>query len=297
MPQHQHYLPEGYLKAWCDGGKLIRYRRVGPVSRLVEDSCSPRGTCFEPGLYSIPPGGTANGLEGDRLELMLAKFDNDIPRIRHGCALTAGRVTDDEFANQVRHLMRIMSGRHPQRLRKHEEGIAMFAQSERPRIERLLDRALTERARAEARTYLSPILPAVAARAGLAAVLAGDMSDSWLVGDVHVVHAADVVAELAEAGLKEFPTYDPCVAFWEGPEAPIATFSVSPDLMVALYPSNAQVTSSMSRNAARQHSFRPLLDGRRALFVRRRLRRGSALWKLASAHLIPFDSPRTAGVR
>jgi hypothetical protein len=76
---HHHYLPQFYLKRWCEPErKLWRYRRE-PSGRVSETRVAPRGTAFEPDLYAIRE--TAANPASDTIETeVLAPIDDAAAR-------------------------------------------------------------------------------------------------------------------------------------------------------------------------------------------------------------------------
>lgn len=51
-PIRHHYVPRAHLARWCGAdGKLWRFSWAG--GKLIKDRCSPKGTAFEPRLYSL----------------------------------------------------------------------------------------------------------------------------------------------------------------------------------------------------------------------------------------------------
>lgn len=52
IPTDHHYLPQFYLQAWAASGKLVEFSR--PFRDVVSTSRSPKGTGFQPSLYSLP---------------------------------------------------------------------------------------------------------------------------------------------------------------------------------------------------------------------------------------------------
>ena len=52
IPTDHHYLPKFYLHAWAVDGKLVEFSR--PYREVVSTSRTPKGTGFQPSLYSLP---------------------------------------------------------------------------------------------------------------------------------------------------------------------------------------------------------------------------------------------------
>jgi hypothetical protein len=74
MPQDQHFLPQSYLRQWCDEKSfLILYRKRASPSKLVVARKSPKAIGFEVDLYALPDGGTANARSANEIESLLGK--------------------------------------------------------------------------------------------------------------------------------------------------------------------------------------------------------------------------------
>ena len=52
IPKAHHYLPKWYLARWAKDGQVWEFRRRGPTQALVKKRVAPRGTAYEPNLYS-----------------------------------------------------------------------------------------------------------------------------------------------------------------------------------------------------------------------------------------------------
>jgi len=236
VSQDQHFLPQVYLRQWCQDGRVLRYRRVGPERRLEAVRKSPRGVAFEPDLYSVPVGGAANGLTGNELEVRLASdVDARLPALVQRVSLISGELRDEVLRGDVVWLMQTFCARNPNSIARVQDGVGDFVKAQRPTIERMLARANTESARTELLKYLAPRMPAVAARAGLAAVVDRNLPSDlrWLDGDVHVVPFALVAKAIRSAGACEFVTFeDPVVAWDANSNGLVASFSMLPGAMV-----------------------------------------------------------------
>lgn len=234
---NQHYVPEAYLRQWCgDDGHLVRYWRVGrqEAPRLHWDRKTPKGVCWEKDVYTLPTGGVANGLVGDDLETLLSR--NVDQKIRDIVATIGTRsgVLAPAISDHVKWLMQTFVARSPSAISAVETDMANWAFEHAPMIQNLLEKALTPEMRTELRGYLSPPMPAVAARAGLAAIAASPQVPrrGWYEGAVHALQATSVMPMLAALGLDHFPTFDEPVIQWEAKEAGlISSFALTPTVL------------------------------------------------------------------
>ncbi len=256
---NQHFLSESYLRQWCDeGGMLLRYRRVGPAARLEAKRKRPRGISFEVDLYTVPPGGTANGMAGNELETKLATdVDERLPTIVARALTLFDGKEDATIGSDLVWLMQVFSARDPGTLRRLEAGVSEFLTSQRPLVEAHLERSRTEAGREQLRPFLDPRMAVVAARAGLASVVARDLPQgtSWLEGNVQCVRADGVRTVLQAIGASEFVTFVQPVVEWEpNPLGLLASFTLSPDLLVLVVERGRQITQGEATGAILRHA-------------------------------------------
>lgn len=268
VPQDHHYLPQVYLRQWCQSDRLWRYRYVGKPPRLEKKRKAPASIAYEPDLYRIPEGSTANHHIGNALEQELGwKVDQRIPNIVTQAARITGR-TRDHLERDIVQLMKTFVARSPQMLAKQEEAVAASLKRDEKLVEQIIARALTPEMKALARQFKNPHMPKVAARAALAASIEGDIlrDEGWLEGDVHVVHARDVEQALKRIGAGEFVTFENPVIEWSNSESGlVATFSLSPELLVLVVKREVMVTPVMQDVIAAEHNLTPVSSRRNLL--------------------------------
>ena len=287
MPQTQHYLPRTYLKQWCTSGTLIEYRRVGPQAKLIGRKKSPKSIACEPDLYTLPPGGIANGLTGNELESKLARdVDARIPEIVASVSAFSHRVSDARVSDDVRWLMRTFVARSATGVRRGEDGYPAILERHREMIERLQARAATDDIRAELRSFLDPRMPSVMTRAMVGAIIdrvepRGDRS--WLDGDVHVVQSRDVGRWLSAAGASAFVTFHEPVVEWDNHV--VATFALSPSTLAIILAAGTQLDDGGYGAIVLRHTLLPLAY-RRGLLCRDP---ASGELLARAARLIPWD--------
>ena len=262
MPQDQHYLPQVYLRQWCANDRLLRYRFVGKPPRLEKKPKAPVSIAHEPDLYRLPDNSTANNRTGNDLEQELgAKVDQRIPEIVARVTPVIGQVTDQALERDMVWLMETFVARSPQTLAKQEAAVADSLKRNEPLIDRLLLRAQTPTMQAQLRQYKDPRMPKVAARAGLAVATEADIlrREGWLEGDVYVVHAHEVKQALDEIGAGEFVTFENPVVEWSGSSfGLVATFALSPELLILIVNRGTALTSVEYAEVAAKHSLKPL---------------------------------------
>ena len=242
----QHYVPEAYLRQWCgEDGHLVRYWRVGSqdAPRLRWDRKTPKGVCWENDLYALPAGGAANGLVDDGLEFLLARnVDQAIQHVVTTVGHRSGRLGPD-LSDQVKWLMQTFFARSPSAISAVEADMASWAVEHAAMLQTLLQRALTPGIRNEVHSYLSPQMPPIAARAGLAAIAAAPQvpTQGWWDGAVHVLQATNLMPMLHLLGLDHFPTFDEPVVQWEPTEAGLtASFALSPTALALVIAEGVQ---------------------------------------------------------
>ena len=73
-----HYLPQFYLRNWAGpDGLVLRYTHVA-TGRVHEKRVGPRGTAFEPDLYSAPPSVHWESYDPNLIETeVMFPIDND----------------------------------------------------------------------------------------------------------------------------------------------------------------------------------------------------------------------------
>ncbi len=262
VEQDHHYVPQVYLRQWCVRGRLLRYRRVGPTSKLVVDQKSPKRIAFQTDLYTLPAGGVANGLSGRQIESTLAStVDQRLKDIVERASSSCGRVSDKTLEKELSWLMQTFSARSPTSIERVEAGVAQFIDGQRATIETLVARANLQSTRDQLRGFQDPRRPKVAALAGIAAVALGDVPSrlDWLDGDVHVLRAVEVQELLRGIGAGEFVTFEDPVVEWESsPGGPVASFALSPAALLVLLPRGRQPTLTDYCEIALRHSLVPL---------------------------------------
>lgn len=226
-----------YLRQWSRKGLVRRYRRVGPEARLKPELVSPKSIAYEKGLYTLPKGGIANGHSGDEIESMLArKVDERLSVIVERVSNVDG-VIEGPLAGDILWLMQTFLARSPRSLARSEAAVAGVVSEERELIERMLSRARTSKGRSKIAQLADPRMPSVQARAVLTAVIDNALPDqeSWMRGRVVILPLDDVRLRLHGAGLDEFVTFEEPVVEWvESGAAPIATFALSPRILVVV---------------------------------------------------------------
>jgi hypothetical protein len=221
---------------------LVRYRRVGPpgAPKLRAERVVPKGICWRQDLNTLPKGGIANGMSGDEIEHLLAtKVDREIPSIVARVGERSGPL-ESAIGDPVKWLMQTFVARAPSTLTGMESAAADFTAQNEAFIQRLLDRAVTPKMKAELNQHLDPRMPAVRARATLAAIVEAQFVPvpGWYEGTtVHVLHAhaASVRTMLSTLGLSDFPTSEQPVIEWGDNSAGlVATLSLSPNLLALM---------------------------------------------------------------
>lgn len=263
MSEAQHYLPQAYLRQWCAGDRLLRYRRVGPAGKLEQQRRSPKSVCFRPDLYTLPQGGIANGLTEAMLERFLgARVDNEIRAIVESVSALSGRVIDRSAEQAIIWLLQTFEARDPRTIQRAESGVQQIIETRAtPMIARFKERANGAPLPDEILSLADPRRPGVTVRAAIAAVVAKDHPGqaAWLDGDVHVVQASAVRTRLQEIGAGEFVTFDPPVIQWEsGSVGLMASFALSPSALVLLFERGKEVTTAAYELAAERHVLVPL---------------------------------------
>ena len=237
---------------------MLRYRRVGPEQVLEAARKSPRGIGFKEDLYSLPPGGIANGMTGDQLETRLgSSVDGRFPKLSEKVCTCSGELKDVSFRRDVVWLMQTFAARSPTSITRVERGVSELLQAQGSTIDRLLARANTESTRAELRSFQDLRMPIVAARAGVAAVAARDLPDGlpWLDGDLPVVRLDLVVHRIGAIGAGEFVTFEDPVVEWDsGPYGLTASFVMSPAALVLVVERGRHLSVSDYEDAATRHS-------------------------------------------
>jgi hypothetical protein len=240
---------------------VLRYRRVGPAGRLEVARKAPRGIAFEPDLYSLPVGGIANGMTGNELEARLAStVDAQLPELVERVSACSGELTDEPLRGEVVWLMQTFASRSPTSIARVEKAVTELLEGQAATIERLLARANTESSRAELLKYQDARMPMVAARAGVAAVAARDLPSDlrWLDGDLHVVHLERVEHHVCAVGANEFVTFeDPVVAWDSGSYGLIASFTISPAVLLLVVERGRAIALPEYEDAAIRHSLIP----------------------------------------
>jgi uncharacterized protein DUF4238 len=283
----QHFVPEVYLRQWCDEeGYLIRYRRVGPpdAPQLRPDRKVPKGICWERDLYSLPEGGIANGMTGDEIEHLLSKkVEQTIESIVTVVGDRSGPL-EPAVGDQVTWLMQTFVARAPSSLAASESGVAAFVVENEARIRQTLARAVTPTIKAELSQYFDPRFPAVAARAALAGIVGAQPEPmrGWFGGIVHVLHAAAVRRMLNVVGLSAFPTFENPVVQWEdNPAGLVASFSLSPNVLAFVIQNGGEC----GWEQALRHIMMPL-SYRQSAICRQRATDGH--WLVRAQNLMPW---------
>lgn len=285
MPQDQHYLPQSYLRAWCGhDGRLFRYRRVGPSAKLTCDHKVPKSIGYEVDLYMLPPQTAANGLSGNQLEQTLAlSVDERVRGIVARAASLSAVVRGGDEERELRWLMQTFVARGRSALLRVEAGVSELMQEQEDSVEALLSVASDDTTRAELNSFRDDRLPRVAARAGVAAVVAHEMpgQSAWLDGDIHVLQRAPWNEALGQVGaMNEFITYEEPVVEWEpGPYGLLATLSLSPDTLVAVLERESEPNAEHYLDMVVRHSLAPIAH-QTSLICRSKLR-GALLQRAA----------------
>lgn len=247
-----HYVPQVYLRQWCENGTLIRYRRVGPPGslRLLPEPKSPAGIYWGHNLNTLPEGVIANGMTGDEIEHLLARrVDEAVLPIVEAAAASVGGV-DVSLGERVKWLMQTFVARSPDAIAAIEAGASDFARRHESLIHRTLAAAMPPEMRTALLQYLDPRMPAVAARAALANIVAAQHVPmrGWYEGTVHILHVERVMAGLQDLGLSEFPTYeDPVVQWVPNAAGLIASFSLSPGILACVCEGSAEDEWDLAR--------------------------------------------------
>jgi len=283
----QHYVPEVYLRQWCDqDGQLIRYCRAGPsdAPKLRSDRKSPKGICWEHNLYSLPDGGIANGITGNGVETLLSqKVEQSIPAMVGALSSRSG-LLDQILSEKLKWLMQTFVVRSPSMIEEIESTAAEFVVEHEDMIRGLLGGALTPEMKAEVGQYLDPRMPAVAARAELARIAATQFSPwrGWYEGRVHVLSLASVEPMLKALGIDHFPTFDEPVVQWEDNAVGlVASFSVSPSILALV----VRETNASGWEVALRHVISALRHRQFAICCRKA---SDGLWLAQAQNLIPW---------
>jgi len=292
MAQRQHYLPQVYLRQWCDGPRLVLYRRVGPAAKLERRWSAPRSVAAEPDLYTLPQGGSANGLTGDGLESKLAsEVDAKLSGIAERVAPLSGRV-GEPLRDELIWLMQTFAARSPTSIRRVEHGAEQLLEEHREWLREMHDRALSADVRERLKQFLDARMPLVQARAALAAIVDDDTPGEvaqWLRGDVHVVASSDVLLALRSLGLRGFITFEDPVIEWDGDEgAPIATFALNPSVLLVVTSLGTPVADV--ENVVRHHCLAPLA-WKRSVIVPHEVADGTHFRAAMASSLRPWDAP------
>lgn len=291
MAQDQHFLPQVYLRQWCIGEHLFRYRRVGPHEKLVADRKVPKGVGFEVDLYTLPRGTAANGLTGDEVESTLARnVDERIRAIVEATANVSGEVTDATTRADIIWLAQTFVARSPETIRRVEVAVAEFVDGQRVTIEKLTARAKLTSTQSELRSLLDERRPRVAALAGVAAIATEGLpvDTTWLDGDVHAIRREVVEGALRAIGSDAFVTFEQPVVEWESPSSGLmASFSLSPEVLVLVFAKGSVPEQGDYVEVVLRHSLLPLRT-RRNLFCRAKVT--GALLE-AAAELVPTPIP------
>lgn len=264
VSQDHHFLPRVYLRQWCDGGgRLLRYRRIGPAAKLERQSKVPKEIAYARDLYALPEGGVANELTGNGLENLLAReVDEKIAGVVARIPARSGRISDPSLIEDLRWLMVTFAVRSPSAIQRGEDAAREVATQHSEAIGRMLDRARTEEGRAKLRSYQDERMPSMAARAGVAAFIKRDAPGTapWLDGDTHVVAVAEMQPVLEVLGAGEFTTFEDPVVVWESnsPYGLLATFAASPAALVVIVVAGTSIGLEQYADAARLHWVGPL---------------------------------------
>ena len=258
VSQNHHYLPQVYLRQWCNGAHLLRYRRVGSRARLEARWKAPRSIAFEPDLYTVPNGGVANQLQGNELETTLAvACDQRLPRVVAAASQVSGLVANAAVAQDVLWLMKTFVARSPGTVARFAGAVSALLDAHRSTIEKMIERANTPAMRAELGSFLDERRPRTTALAAVAAVVARDLPRDlpWLEGDLYVLSAKECAAYLRAAGAGEFVTFEDPVVEWEtGKSDLLASFAASAETLVLLVARGRPWTPGDSLAAALRHA-------------------------------------------
>jgi hypothetical protein len=290
-----HYVPQVYLRQWCEAGRLLRYRRVGPQARLECTAQAPKSIAFEVDLYRVPDGGVANSFRGHELEGMLASdVDAKLAGIVAASRVVSGRVESADLTRDIAWLMRTFVGRSPATLARLTGGAEAFIERQRMVIEAMLSRAETPAMRSELQSFLDPRRPRTTALAALAAVVARELPADlrWLEGDLYVASASVCAPYLQALGAGEFVTFDDPVVEWETDKSDLlASFTASPDVLVLIVAPGRPWTAEDSVAAVIRHTL--LVAPHRQSLLCRTKASGKLLD--AAAHLRPTAASGRAG--
>ena len=266
-PQDQHYLPQVYLRQWCTADGVLRYRYVGKPPRLEQRRKSPKSIMHEPDLYRLPENSEANSRTGNDLEEELgAKVDQRVQEIVARAGSVSGHVLDTTLADDLRWLMQTFVIRSPNTLAKQEAAAEESMKRNESLIDRMIERAPGEEAKAKFRQYKDARMPTVAARAALAVGIKEHLlrREGWLEGDLHVVPARDVRNALDAIGTGEFVTFEDPVVEWGESPGVVASFSLSPELLLVIVKRGTPMTAATYEDITTKHNIKPLAF-RRAL--------------------------------
>ena len=186
---------------------------------------------------------------------MGVQVDNKIPDLISRTSAHTGKLADDALRSEIRWLLQTFSARSPGSISRVERGMPEWVETNRAAIERMLQRANTESARQQLRTFLDPRMPAVAARAGVAAFATATAPRAgWLDGDIHLLHAGPLAEVLRSIGAGEFVTFeDPVLECETSPFGLTATFALSADVLVLVVEPGAELSIDDCVGAIGQH--------------------------------------------
>lgn len=258
MPQDQHYMPKAYLRQWCASGKLVLYRRLAFPPKVLIERKSPSSIAHAPDLYRLPLNTTANSRTGNDIENLLGeKVDQRIATIVSRVAACTNKI-EGPLASDVVWLMKTFIARSPKTLAKMEAAAAERVAANGGLIDRMLALAPDVQ---ELRQFKDSRMPRVAARAAL--VTAVEVADllrhtGWLEGDVHVLHVADFANELDNVGAGEFVTFEDPVIEGTNASGFIASFALSPDLLIVIEPRGAAISHEQYAAVIRNHVLDPI---------------------------------------
>jgi hypothetical protein len=271
VPQDQHHLPQVYLRQWCTADGVLRYRYVGKPPRLEQRRKSPKSIMHDPDLYRLPENTEANSRTGNDLEEKLAtKVDQRVQEIVARAEAVSGHVVDVTLADDLRWLMQTFVIRSPNTLAKQEAAAEESMKRNEALIDRMIERAPGEEVKAKFRQYKDARMPTVAARAALASGIEEHLlrREGWLEGDVHVVPSKSVRSALDAIGAGEFVTFeDPVVEWGESPAGIVASFSLSPLLLLVIVKRGTPMSAATYADVTMKHNIKPLAY-RRALLCK-----------------------------
>jgi hypothetical protein len=244
---------------------------VGPSARLEWKRKAPKEVAYETDIYTLPPGGVANGLTGDQLEATLAsEVDARFTSMVATVPVQSGIVGDVTVERNIKWLMKTFAARSPESIRRVERGLAEFVSANAAVIDKLMTRASTQASREDLSKYRDARLPMVAARAGAASVVTGDLPRDlrWLDGELHVVRAEHVRSSLTSIGAGEFATFEDPVVVWDRNDVGVvASFALSPTAMMLVVEVGRCLVPAEYAHTAVQHCLAPLMF-RQSLFCR-----------------------------